>query len=102
MTVQARMFLYVSLTLSANACASVTSQIQSEPAPVDDGLVYYMPKRPIQAKVTIDEQSNKIPSIETGTAYPDLGRQFVLKYRDNFMVKTMQKLKLSLPDCSSL
>lgn len=94
MTVQARMFLYVSLTLSANACASVTSQIQSEPAPVDDGLVYYMPKRPIQAKVTIDEQSNKIPSIETGTAYPDLGRQFVLKYRDNFMGKNHAKIEI--------
>src|SRR2546423_3270878 len=76
----------VSSALAAG-CASYASRVQQASVPVDDGIVYYMPNRPIKVIVTVDAQGVQTPSVGTIEASPDLRHRFVLHYEQNLVGK---------------
>ena len=68
------------------ACASIETQETSSSAPVT-GLSYYMPNKDFVVALTVKGQKPDKASIGTTAAYPDLSRQYVLRYGRNWLGK---------------
>src|SRR5215470_9479159 len=53
--------------LTFQGCASITSQVDDLSKPVSDGVVYYMPRRPIKVSITLPA---KIPATKATPGVP--------------------------------
>lgn len=73
-------FLFAALLLSA--CASLNSVENPEKAAAD-GLSYFMPKRDFRVTVTLRGGDVSAVTLGTTPAYPDLSKQYVLRYAGN-------------------
>lgn len=82
----------VSLAACASliACASIESQDVPQTAPQAasvEGLSYYMPNKDFVVTLSIKGQKPEKAGIGTTPAYPDLSRQYVLRYGRNWLGK---------------
>jgi hypothetical protein len=76
----------ISVCTALGACTSISSQFEDAPlGPVPDGVVYYMPKRPIDVAVTVDASDAKkqTAALVTVDMVPDLSRRFILRPERN-------------------
>ena len=80
--------LIVSLGASACllGCASIESQESPSGKPIQ-GLSYYMPQKDFVVTLTVKGQKPEKATIGTTAAYPDLSRQYVLRYGRNWLGK---------------
>ena len=80
--------LIVSLGASACllGCASIESQESPSGNPIQ-GLSYYMPQKDFVVTLTVKGQKPEKATIATTAAYPDLSRQYVLRYGRNWLGK---------------
>ena len=73
------------------ACSSIKS-IEIPDTKVKDysdhGLMYFMPKKDFLVTITVDKEKkiSKV-TLETTASYPDLSKQFVLRYSRNYIGK---------------
>ncbi len=80
-----------SLALTLTGCASFVTEMPASvagiPAADPDGIVYYMPRRPIQVNLAVDAKDNTVvtPSIGTPMTIPDLSQAYFLKYDRNWV-----------------
>jgi hypothetical protein len=75
-------------------CSSVTSRVEDIKSSVEDGVVYYMPRRPIKVSITFAAAAapsasspQGIPSVDTIDATADLKHRFILNYDQNWIGK---------------
>lgn len=76
--------ILVSTTITLPACSSIISKPDSG-ASVSDGIVYYMPRRPIKITATFDKDGNPSASVDPGDTIADPSRRFMLDYSENFV-----------------
>jgi len=87
------MSLYITaVLLTIGGCSSVSSTVTDVTTPVGDGVVYYMPRRPIKVSITLpaptkDGALPATPTVDTIAASPDLHRRFLLNFRANWLGK---------------
>jgi hypothetical protein len=81
-----RAFCFGALCLFLGSCTSIASKVDSDKT-VNDGLVYFMPRRPIQITVTVDDKGNQTPKVETANTISDPSQRFVLDYSEDFFGK---------------
>lgn len=80
------------------ACSSLSSKVDYKEAnqraetKVDDGVIYYMPKKDIKIAVTIDKDGNRSPSVESGDSMPDLSSRFSMNFSENWIGKNHLKI----------
>ena len=87
-----KLSLITSVAASASllACASIESQGVPQTAPQATsvkGLSYYMPNKDFVVTLSIKGQKPEKAGIGTTPAYPDLSRQYVLRYGRNWLGK---------------
>jgi hypothetical protein len=75
-------------------CSSVTSRVEDIKSSVEDGVVYYVPRRPIKVSITLAAAAappapppQGIPSVDTIDATADLKHRFILNYDQNWIGK---------------
>jgi hypothetical protein len=73
------------LIFIVSGCSSYESRLENDPQ-VGDGIVYYMPIRPIKVTVAIDATTGKYTStIEDGVTVADSSHRFLLSYSQNLV-----------------
>ena len=78
------------LSLGASACLLGCASIESQESPSGNpiqGLSYYMPQKDFVVTLTVKGQKPEKATIATTAAYPDLSRQYVLRYGRNWLGK---------------
>jgi hypothetical protein len=73
-------------------CTSIASKVDGSG---EDGVVYYMPLRPIKITVSVDKDSKQTPSVNAGDPFPDLRHRFVLSYDQNYVGKNHMNISVS-------
>ena len=78
------------ISLGASACLLGCASIESQESPSGNpiqGLSYYMPQKDFVVTLTVKGQKPEKATIGTTAAYPDLSRQYVLRYGRNWLGK---------------
>ena len=78
------------LSLGASACLLGCASIESQESPSGkpiQGLSYYMPQKDFVVTLTVKGQKPEKATMGTTAAYPDLSRQYVLRYGRNWLGK---------------
>lgn len=86
--------LIVIATLCITSCASITSFENKNSSHVH-GLSYYMPKKDIVVKVTIEASNITKVALETTPSYPDLSKRYVLNHNKNIMGKNLSDISIT-------
>lgn len=73
--------------VALSGCASVTSKVETAGSAASDGLVYYMPRKPVKVTISVDSAGVQTPSVDTIDASADTSRRFVLDYEKNLVGK---------------
>jgi len=76
-----------------SGCSSINS-IENPDQKEMDGLIYFMPKKDFQITVSVKDSKKSI-TVKTTKAYPDLSKQYVLKYRKNLVGKNTLKIGIN-------
>ena len=79
--------------ISLAACSSIKSISQPDDKSAD-GLIYFLPKKDLLVTVIVDDKGLKTVSLGATPAYPDMQKQFVLKYGRNFFGKNTLDVKV--------
>lgn len=83
-------------SMLAAGCTSMQSSVATSGQPAQDGLAYFLPRRPILVKVVVsDDGKKRTPSVDAGDNEPDTGREFVLSYLSNLLGKNAVNLMVS-------
>lgn len=72
--------------LFLEGCASITSAPISEGEAAPDGLIYYMPKRPIKITISADDKGKYSYDAEEAKMEPDLNAAYVLSQSSNMSI----------------
>jgi hypothetical protein len=81
------------LVLSVSSCASVSTTVAPPPGDplttqaeqIQDGLIYYMPRRGFKIVVSVDKDGGETASVVAGDAIPDFTRRYILRYGRNWV-----------------
>jgi hypothetical protein len=93
-----RLYVLTQLALLLG-CASVSSKVQNSEGPIDDGIVYYMPMRPIKVSVAVGATANvqtaTVTQTDTADTVADVRHRFVLSYEPNLVGKNHLGMSVS-------
>lgn len=82
------------LSIFLTGCASFESTpIGSKP--VEEGLVYYMPKKDVIVTVTVVASKITATSIDLSAAYPDTSTPYMLNHSRNLIGKNVSEIEIS-------
>jgi len=92
--------IVVLTAIALSACSSIKSiEIPDKATHSVDGLMYFMPKKNFLVTITIIKENNekKISKVVLGTtaSYPDLSKQYVLRYGGNVFGKNTLDVRVN-------
>jgi hypothetical protein len=80
------------ITSILSACSSITTIMEPEINDAD-GITYYMPKKDFIVTVVVSDEGKSVIS-SVSSAYPDLSKQFVIKYNYNAFGDNLLKVDI--------
>lgn len=92
---------FIAALVCVSGCASYLSQRNPDDKALGDGLVYYLPKRPIIVQVVVTKGPNdktpqvETPSLVTADAVPDETARYLLEMRTNLVSENHVALGVS-------